>query len=297
MCTTKAVTLGISEETKEAWEVVVDGDIYGNNVNVPISCGTYTDTVANGFKPFLINKNSINGYVRAAEDIDGSNVVKDGEGGYAKSLTASSKDIWIGAFRFPTTDELDSIDNLGDFNSVRQGNVYKMSVSSFNNNHGAYNSIGSGAAVVYVYKGDGDDEINIQRNITTTADGFLTVVTDAKVNVSGNVGISTYITNPASYSSSAPANIRLGILSSDDIVINNGTPAYPIIIEGFLISRGGKVITFGRDLGSNNSEYPAEVVRFYPKATYYLTQLVNSNTKVGLSAYDVQWIYGKEEQP
>jgi len=286
-CSTKTSSISLAENLRPSWMTLLDGNVYARSADLSIGCTAAT--VGGGFVPTFVNTSplgKLGGVVHTAGDIIAvdTDSIYNPRIGYAKDLDPTlstplkSSDTWLNDYTFPDTIPTyarlgTSLANLTTTNPVIYINGSLVVPTS------GYASSLSGAYIVYV-----NGNLTINGPITGTGSLIIFIV---KGNVSIGSGVGTAVT---SLTTNSAANVKAGIVALGDITFPTAAtpPDRPIVIEGFLMSKGA--INFNRDLGSNNSWYPSHVVRFDRTMYSKFNTLVNTR-KTGVETYDVQWIY------
>jgi len=141
VATTQSTTLQLSKIKKDPWVAVVDGDAYAKNFTNPGPCSSETQ-VLGGFYGGMLNLNKLslgsNIYALSVSNSPFPGDISEGTGGgYAKNIgVAEYEDEEI-----VIPEHAKTMTNLGGY--IRP-DVYKMSVTDFNNSSGLFYFLSSG---------------------------------------------------------------------------------------------------------------------------------------------------------
>ncbi|NMB70339.1 hypothetical protein GYA27_04025 [candidate division WWE3 bacterium] len=253
-------------------------------------------------------------------------------GGYARSLrnaagTYDFKDKWISNFTLvlPTHSRVvDGYDPRLGFSgqyAFNSQNIYVYDRNGFMNWYSdpsitRYRINGpDNIAIIYV-KGDvaGGETLNLNRAVRTTdINEMLVLVTNLPVIIDDTVDIDEGLLTGAGFNvnslgaESAPNQLSEGyldfvILSSADIefdsryddTVDPTIYDLPIALYGSLISKDS--VSLNRDLWHiYNSDYPSEMVRYYPRLLPELLKIETQDPAIpsftGLGVFDIQTVY------
>ncbi|KKS07185.1 hypothetical protein A3K01_01800 [candidate division WWE3 bacterium RIFOXYD1_FULL_43_17] len=141
VATTQSTTLQLSKIKKDPWVAVVDGDAYAKSFTNPGPCSTETQ-VLGGFYGGMLNLNKLslgsNIYALSVGNSSFPGDISEGTGGgYAKNIGVAQDE----AEEIKIPENAKSMTNLGGY--IRP-DVYKMSITDFNNSSGLYYFLRSG---------------------------------------------------------------------------------------------------------------------------------------------------------
>jgi len=323
--------IGLQTIYKKGWVSSIDSDIFANSLYVIVPDGptdnSSPDQISHGFAKTLINSGSNNnnalGFIfsqssdKSNPDIERGCPNKKGfetspeslhcateYGGYAYGLYTfheeDHKSIWLENFDFSPPSSAETLGSLP--NTFGVGKIYKISADKFNARLGGgsdYNYTitstgGEGIAILYV---DGNSEIKVNINTTSTSKGRLLLVVNGSLTVGSSVG-----SNISSFQMSGNPNIMAGVIAKGQITFQSKGGSIdpsnfdkPVMVSAPLVSKAG--ISFQRDLyHDNNAVIPAESAKFFGKYLYYISNIEREKSSsylyyTGVSTYDLDWEY------
>jgi hypothetical protein len=333
--TVATVNLGLDYYQNEKWSAVLDGDVYtpGITFDVAVVPGTNflpyfinrrIDSGANrtiGGFTFIDDAN-----VDLGLPLDEDNLSE--YGGYARALrnisnTYDFKDKWLQTYTpvAPTHDQVTSADprNVNHY-AFDSNQVYVYTLDQFNNwyNDAAYSRYditGSrSTSIIYVTGDHLTETLHLGRAVRTSSETeMLVLVTNLPIEIPDTLEIpetqlSGALYNVNSLSVGSGPNLLPGgyldfvIISSQDIefdsryddTVDPTVRDLPIMVHGALISKAS--VLLNRDLWHiYNSDYPAEMVRYYSRLVPEIMRSEYDNEDIpsfsGFGVFDIQTVY------